>query len=129
MIALALAAALATTPLAPLPKWASQLVAEDWDPLLGVTDLIVFTRPARGSAVSEFVRLWVRRENKLRTPLSVAELYEFDCKGGRVRILNSTGFAQHNLRGKSQALRTETSVWVNPIPDTVGGSLLEKACP
>lgn len=76
-------------------------------------------------------RVWVRVERT--TPdasfphfLSKASLLEYDCEGGRVRVLQSTLYTGNNQTGRAWIGARDP--WAKITPGTVGEALRKVVC-
>lgn len=111
------------------PDWDADIHAEGW--LVGgrSAESRQFFKPGRAPNL-----LWVRYESKNAQPygdisrLSLVHLFELDCKTGRMKALQSTGYSGRNLTGRAfEAPQTEVA-WTYPVPQTMNERALDFGC-
>ncbi len=111
------------------PAWTSDLQPLGWRYLSADENNAYYIRPATGQSR----RLWVRQEFQTQQSYaqyrwtSVVSLMEFDCVGGRSRILQQSQYPRRNMAGEPTVITTP-SQWVYDIPGTTGEHFREYTC-
>lgn len=129
MVPLALAAAVALLHPSRLETWRWQIEAADWTWRSTSPDraVEVFTRPVEdASALQPSAELWVRTERFEGPWQSQMAKVAFDCRAGRVSVLQTLDFGGMNLSGEVREIdapgwRTPTSA-LKPILASACGS-------
>lgn len=127
MIGLALALAL-TVQEAPTATWAE--VRPDGWTYLGQAadrDLLMFRRSALGAGVKAWLRFEYGQDQPTGTR-SARTLFEYDCSEGRLRVLQSSSFAEPNMAGQN-LFNDSAGPWEYPAPGTFGEMHFAVACP
>lgn len=95
-----------------------------WKLISRSSEMLMFSRPARQPR-----HIWLRVEysDNASESRSVRSLNEFDCAGGRLRIVSVSTFRLSNLEGPHEGLN-EIQSWDYVAPGTHGDALLQTAC-
>lgn len=104
----------------------SGLVDDDWTYRGESTETVVYTR----ADPRNDHRLWVRLEYAPEPNAmyrSSRSLVEADCADGRLRSLQTTGFTEPNLAGRSGPDESGGE-WFYPGPRTINGAVLDLIC-
>lgn len=97
---------------------------DGWTLISRSSEMLMFSRPARQPQ-----HIWLRVEysDNASESRSVRSLNEFDCAGGRLRIVSLSTFRLSNLEGPHEGLN-EIQSWDYVAPGTHGEALLQTAC-
>jgi len=113
--------------------WAPQILdLKDWTFETGTADQVVMGRPADGPP--ENPRVWQRVEYRVAQSLGIIQfkssilLTEYDCHERRVRILQTSVYADNNFQGKSESNTPDAPKWMYVIPGSLGDTGMRKAC-
>lgn len=113
-------------------SWAHSLIdREGWTVRTSVADKVNLSKDAAGPAPWS-PRAWLRTENReepAQDPhLSGVRLYEFDCVGQRMRNLQSTLYAGHNLQGEAKTVTADAPKWEYANPGSVEDIVMQDLC-
>lgn len=111
--------------------WARQLIEpQGWIVRAAVADQVNLTKAGGGPDWAP--RAWLRTENHELTDdapfLSAVRLYEFDCLGERMRMLQETLYAANNLQGAAQTTTVDMPKWEFATPGSIGDQLMAELC-
>lgn len=120
----------------------AQLNSKDWAQSLDPGGWTLVTWDGSGQGIALFMKpkvvsrtpngrlMWVKYE--YREPshgvLSASVLQEFDCAGGRSRIVEANSYPGRSLSGPIISSETSPDVWTHPSPDSMADSLNAFAC-
>jgi len=110
--------------------WTDAIDIREWIVTAEGPDVVALTRPALGAATIP-IRVWVRYEYRLPQAggsLSMVDLTEYDCSGGRSRHVQRSAYAQHNAMGSPIVTFTEPSPWQYVQPGSIGDGLYTAIC-
>lgn len=111
------------------PDWTADIDPSGWSVGGRGVETRQFFRPGRAPNL-----LWVRYESKQAHPfgeisrLSTVQLFELDCKTGRVKELQSIGYTGRNMTGVAFEAPQIDGTWSYPVPQTMKERALDFGC-
>ena len=118
-------------------SWASAVEAGGWNVGTFASDgseMWLWRRAHPAISPEGYRRLWVRVEiqNTNKIPngaLSMMTLQEFDCAGGRQRVISYTDYALRNMNGNVASSSDSKTEWSYVGPGTLADEWRQVVCP
>ena len=113
-------------------RWARPVIdGAGWAVRAADPDKVALTRD--GGGTRETPRAWLRVEKREESGpdphLSAVTLFEFDCTGEKMQILQSTLYVGRNWQGAAKVVAIDNPKWEYANPGAISDSLLRERCP
>lgn len=112
--------------------WARPVIdGAGWAVRAADADKVALTKDGGGTPKTP--RAWLRVEKREESGpdprLSAVTLFEFDCAGEKMQILQSTLYVGRNMQGAAKVVAIDKPKWEYANPGAIADTLLRERCP